>query len=69
MHGSASALVGVALGRFRFGRGLTRLASLVIGMTPDPQLRAELAGQVAEMRQAVDRLRREVGVYGMANEL
>jgi len=31
MHGSASALVGVSLGRFRFGRGRTRLASLALG--------------------------------------
>ena len=31
MHGSASALVGVALGRFRFGKGRNRLASLVLG--------------------------------------
>ncbi len=31
MHGSASALVGVALGRLRFGRGLTRLASVGLG--------------------------------------
>lgn len=31
MHGSASALVGVALGRLRFGRGLTRGASVVLG--------------------------------------
>ena len=31
MHGSASALVGVALGRFRFGRGRTRLAALLLG--------------------------------------
>ncbi len=31
MHGSASALVGVALGRLRFGRGLTRFASVIMG--------------------------------------
>ena len=31
MHGSASALVGVALGRFRFGRGRTRFAALLLG--------------------------------------
>ena len=31
MHGSASALVGVALGRFRFGRGRTRFAALALG--------------------------------------
>jgi hypothetical protein len=31
MHGSASALVGVSLGRFRFGRSSTRLASLLLG--------------------------------------
>jgi len=31
MHGSASALVGVALGRLRFGRATTRLASLFLG--------------------------------------
>lgn len=31
MHGSASALVGVALGRLRFGRGLTRIAAMGIG--------------------------------------
>ena len=31
MHGSASALVGVALGRFRFGRGRTRIGALLLG--------------------------------------
>lgn len=31
MHGSASALVGVSLGRFRFGRGRTRGLSLLLG--------------------------------------
>ncbi|MBI2864733.1 MAG: PrsW family intramembrane metalloprotease [Chloroflexi bacterium] len=31
MHGSASALVGVSLGRLRFGRGLSRLASVPLG--------------------------------------
>lgn len=31
MHGSTSALVGVALGKMRFGRQLTRIASLIIG--------------------------------------
>jgi protease PrsW len=31
MHGSASALVGVALGRRRFGRGFSRIASLLLG--------------------------------------
>jgi RsiW-degrading membrane proteinase PrsW (M82 family) len=31
MHGSASALVGVALGRMRFGRGWSRIASLMVG--------------------------------------
>ena len=31
MHGSASALVGVSLGRLRFGRGPSRVASLVLG--------------------------------------
>ena len=31
MHGSASALVGVALGRLRFGRGLSRIGSLLLG--------------------------------------
>jgi len=31
MHGSASALVGVSLGRLRFGRGMARIASLIIG--------------------------------------
>ncbi|MBI4321384.1 MAG: PrsW family intramembrane metalloprotease, partial [Chloroflexi bacterium] len=31
MHGSASALVGVSLGRMRFGRGLSRLASVPVG--------------------------------------
>jgi RsiW-degrading membrane proteinase PrsW (M82 family) len=31
MHGSASALVGVALGRLRFGRGRTRFFSLLLG--------------------------------------
>ncbi len=31
MHGSASALVGVALGRLRFGHGPTRVASLLLG--------------------------------------
>jgi RsiW-degrading membrane proteinase PrsW (M82 family) len=31
MHGSASALVGVCLGRLRFGRGFSRVASLLLG--------------------------------------
>jgi RsiW-degrading membrane proteinase PrsW (M82 family) len=31
MHGSASALVGVSLGRLRFGRGFTRMASVLLG--------------------------------------
>jgi len=31
MHGSATALVGIALGRLRFGRGASRLASLLLG--------------------------------------
>ena len=31
MHGSASALVGVALGRLRFGHGITRIAAVVLG--------------------------------------
>lgn len=31
MHGSASALVGVSVGRLRFGHGWTRLASLLLG--------------------------------------
>jgi hypothetical protein len=31
MHGSASALVGVALGRMRFGRGFSRIVSLLLG--------------------------------------
>jgi RsiW-degrading membrane proteinase PrsW (M82 family) len=31
MHGSASALVGIALGRLRFGRGASRFASLFLG--------------------------------------
>lgn len=31
MHGSASALVGIALGWLRFGRGRTRFASLILG--------------------------------------
>ncbi|MBI2865532.1 MAG: PrsW family intramembrane metalloprotease [Chloroflexi bacterium] len=31
MHGSASALVGIALGRLRYGRGPTRILSLVLG--------------------------------------
>lgn len=31
MHGSASALVGIALGRLRYGRGFTRVLSLVLG--------------------------------------
>lgn len=31
MHGSASALVGVALGRMRYGRGASRIASLLVG--------------------------------------
>lgn len=31
MHGSASALVGIALGRLRYGRGHTRPLSLVLG--------------------------------------
>jgi len=33
MHGSASALVGVALGRLRFGRGRARLMALLAGWT------------------------------------
>jgi RsiW-degrading membrane proteinase PrsW (M82 family) len=32
MHGTTSALVGVSLGRLRFGRGLARLAALVFGL-------------------------------------
>ncbi len=31
MHGSATALVGIALGRLRFGRGASRFASLLLG--------------------------------------
>ena len=31
MHGSASALVGVSLGRLRFGRGFSRIASVLLG--------------------------------------
>lgn len=31
MHGTSSALVGIALGRFRFGRGSTKLAALLAG--------------------------------------
>jgi RsiW-degrading membrane proteinase PrsW (M82 family) len=31
MHGSASALVGVAVGRLRYGRGRTRILALVLG--------------------------------------
>jgi RsiW-degrading membrane proteinase PrsW (M82 family) len=31
MHGSATALVGIALGRLRYGRGASRLASLFLG--------------------------------------
>ena len=31
MHGSASALVGVSLGRLRYGRGASRIASLLLG--------------------------------------
>lgn len=31
MHGSATALVGIALGRFRFGRGRNRIVSLLLG--------------------------------------
>jgi hypothetical protein len=31
MHGSASALVGVSLGRLRFGRGFSRMASVLLG--------------------------------------
>jgi RsiW-degrading membrane proteinase PrsW (M82 family) len=31
MHGSASALVGVSLGRLRYGRGTSRFASLLLG--------------------------------------
>jgi len=31
MHGSASAMVGIALGRLRYGRGFTRMLSLVLG--------------------------------------
>lgn len=33
MHGSATALVGIALGRLRYGRGLTRFLSLISGWT------------------------------------
>jgi RsiW-degrading membrane proteinase PrsW (M82 family) len=32
MHGTASAIVGVALGRLRFGRGPARVAALVVGL-------------------------------------
>ena len=31
MHGSASALVGISIGRLRFGRGATRAASVLLG--------------------------------------
>ncbi len=31
MHGSATALVGIALGRLRYGRGISRFASLFLG--------------------------------------
>lgn len=31
MHGSATALVGIALGRMRFGRGASRIVSLLLG--------------------------------------
>jgi len=31
MHGSASALVGVSIGRFRYGRGQTRILSAILG--------------------------------------
>ncbi len=31
MHGSASALVGVSLGRLRFGRGMSRIAAIILG--------------------------------------
>ncbi len=31
MHGSASALVGVSIGRFRYGRGRTRILSTILG--------------------------------------
>ena len=31
MHGSASALVGVSIGRFRYGHGRTRLLSMLLG--------------------------------------
>lgn len=31
MHGSASALVGVALGRLRFGRGFARMGAVIVG--------------------------------------
>jgi RsiW-degrading membrane proteinase PrsW (M82 family) len=31
MHGSASALVGVSIGRFRYGHGSTRILSMVLG--------------------------------------
>lgn len=31
MHGSATALVGISLGRLRYGRGVSRLASLLLG--------------------------------------
>lgn len=33
MHGGATALVGVAIGRFRYGKGRTRRAALVLGWT------------------------------------
>jgi len=33
MHGSSTALVGIALGRMRFGRGVSRAGSLLMGWT------------------------------------
>jgi RsiW-degrading membrane proteinase PrsW (M82 family) len=33
MHGSASALVGISIGRLRFGQGATRVASVLLGWT------------------------------------
>jgi len=35
-------------------------------MTPDPNLRTEMGAQVTALRQQIDTMRREVGLYCMA---
>lgn len=47
MHGSASALVGVALGRFRFSSGAARLGSLLFGWGVAIALHASFNGLLA----------------------